>query len=126
MAHILIVDDQKWVTDLCLEALPAADYRITITADVDAVRKNISHFKPDLVLLNLYLKHGFNCWEVLVDIKTHSPDLPVLMITAHEKCLFDTRLSYANGYIVADCFAREDIQQKISAALKVHTEAQEI
>ena len=126
MAHILIVDDQKWVTDLCLEALPALEYRITTTADVDAVRKNISNFEPDLVLLNLYLKHGFNCWEVLADIKTQSPDLPVLMITAHEKCLFDTRLSYANGYVIAGCLAHEEIQHKISAALQAQTEAPEI
>ena len=123
MAHILIVDDQKWVTDLCLEALPTPEYRITTTADVNTVRKNVSHFKPDLILLNLYLKHGVNCWDVLVDIKNQNPNLPVLMITAHEKCLFDSRLSYANGYVIDGCFAQEEIQHKISAALQAETEA---
>ena len=122
MAHILIVDDQKWVTDLCVEALSTEQYRITTTADVNTVRHNISIFKPDLVLLNLYLKHGFNCWDVLVDIKTQTPNLPVLMITAHEKCLFDSRLAYANGYVIDGCFAREDIQHKISAALQSRPE----
>jgi DNA-binding NtrC family response regulator len=126
VAHILIVDDQKWVTELCRKALPTPEYRISTAADVNAVRKNISNFEPDLVLLNLYLKHGFNCWEVLADIKTQNPNLPVLMITTHEKCLFDSRLSYANGYVIDGCFAPEDIQQKISAALQAQTEAPEI
>jgi response regulator of citrate/malate metabolism len=123
VAHILIVDDQKWVKDLCLEALSTERYRISTTADVNTVRKNISTFKPDLVLLNLYLKHGFNGWDVLLDIKTQNPNLPVLMITAHEKCLFDSRLSYANGYVIDGCLAREDIQHKISAALQVRPES---
>ena len=123
MANILIVDDQKWVKDLCLEALSTEKYQISTTADVNTVRKNISSLKPDLVLLNLYLKHGFNCWDVLKDIKSQNPNLPVLMITAHEKCLFDSRLSYANGYVIDGCFAREDIQHKISAALQLRPES---
>ena len=123
MANILIVDDQKWVKDFCLEALSTETYQISTTADVNTVRKNISSLKPDLVLLNLYLKHGFNCWDVLKDIKSQNPNLPVLMITAHEKCLFDSRLSYANGYVVVDCFASEDIQRQISAALQVRPES---
>ncbi|UCH22145.1 MAG: response regulator [Deltaproteobacteria bacterium] len=118
MAHILIVDDQKWVKDLCSEALSAEKYKITVTADIKTVMKDVSIFKPDLVLLNLYLKHGFNGWDVLLDIKTQNPRLPVLMITAHDKCLFDSRLSQANGYVINGCFAREDIKQKISSALK--------
>lgn len=126
MAHILIVDDQKWVTDLCSEALPADKYKITATADIKAVMKDISTFKPDLVLLNLYLKHGFSGWDVLLDIKTQNPDLPVLMITAHDKCLFDSRLSYANGYVIDGCFAGEDIQHKISTALQVRPESPEV
>ena len=123
MANILIVDDQKWVKDFCLEALSTETYQISTTADVNTVRKNISSLKPDLVLLNLYLKHGFNCWDVLKDIKSQNPNLPVLMITAHEKCLFDTRLSYANGYVIDGCFARDDIQHKISAALQAQPES---
>jgi DNA-binding NtrC family response regulator len=118
VAHILIVDDQKWVKALCLDALSPGKYQISTTANLNAVRKNISRFKPDLVLLNLYLKHGFNGWDVLRDIKTQNPDLPVLMITAHEKCLFDARLSHANGYVIDGCSAREDIQHKVSAALR--------
>ena len=124
MAHILIVDDQQWVTDLCLEALPTPEYRITTTADVNTVRKNVSYFEPDLILLNLYLKHGFNCWDVLEDIKNQNPNLPVLMITAHEKCLFDSRLSSANGYVIDGCFTHEEIQHKITAALQANPVAQ--
>jgi DNA-binding NtrC family response regulator len=117
MVNILIVDDQKWVVDLCSETLSAAGYQITLTSDVESVRKNIATFNPDLVLLNLYLKHGFNGWDVLLDIKTQNPHLPVLMVTAHDKCLYDPRLSKANGYIIDSCFASEDMKQKIAQVL---------
>ena len=126
MAHILIVDDQKWVKDLCLAALSTEKYRISTTADVNTVRNKISSFKPDLVLLNLYLKHGFNCWDVLQDIKNQNPDLPVLMITAHDKSLFDSRLTYANGYVIDSCSACEDIQHKVSAALQPRPQSAEV
>ena len=117
MANILIVDDQKWLEDLCSEALATECYSVTVTSDIESVMKNVANFNPDLVLLNLYLKHGFNGWDVLLDIKSQDPDLPVFMITAHEKCLYDPRLSKANGYIIDGSFAPEDMKKKIAQAL---------
>lgn len=114
MVNILIVDDQKWLEDLCAKALTAEGYRITVTSDIEAVMQNIANFNPDLVLLNLYLKHGFNGWDVLLDIKTQNPDLPVFMVTAHDKCLYDPRLSKADGYIIDGGFAHEDMKKKIA------------
>jgi DNA-binding NtrC family response regulator len=117
MVNILIVDDQKWVEDLCSKALAAESYSITVTSDIESVMKNVANFNPDLVLLNLYLKHGFNGWDVLLDIKTQDPNLPVFMITAHEKCLYDPRLSNANGYIIDGSLASEDMKKKIAQVL---------
>ena len=85
-----------------------------------------ANFNPDLVLLNLYLKHGFNGWDVLLDIKTQNPDLPVFMVTAHDKCLYDPRLSKADGYIIDGSFAPEDmkigdkIRPTIDQSIRVH------
>ena len=114
MVNILIVDDQKWLEDLCSKALIDEGYRITVTSDIEAVMQNITNFNPDLVLLNLYLKHGFNGWDVLLDIKSQDPGLPVFMVTAHDKSLYDPRLSKADGYIIDGCFAHEDMKKKIA------------
>jgi len=59
MANILIIDDQDWAKDLCRKGLAGESHKIQATDDIDSVSKNILSFKPNVVLLNLYLKHGF-------------------------------------------------------------------
>ena len=93
MPNILIIDDQKWVIDLCREVLAGEGHKVVAMDYTASVRKNIFSFKADLVLLNLYLKHGFVVWDVLRDIKIQDPDLLVLIFTAHDKYLSDSRLS---------------------------------
>jgi len=57
MVNILIIDDQKWVLDLCQEGMAAEDHQISTTDDIETVSKNILSLNPDIVLLNFYLKH---------------------------------------------------------------------
>ncbi|MGW8325677.1 MAG: response regulator [Desulfobacterales bacterium] len=113
MANILIIDDQKWVIDLCREGLDLERHKVSATDNIESVRENIFSFKPDLVLLNLYLKYGFVVWDVLKDIKMQDPDLPVLIVTACDKYLFDSCLSQADGYVIKSHFVCEELKQKI-------------
>ena len=113
MANILIIDDQKWVIDLCREGLDLERHKVSATDNIESVRENIFSFKPDLVFLNLYLKYGFFVWDVLKDIKMQDPDLPVLIITANDRYLFDSRLSQADGYVIKSHFVCEELKQKI-------------
>ena len=113
MANILIIDDQEWIVDLCREGLFGTRHRISATDNIEFVRENIFSFKPDLVLLNLYLKYGFYVWDVLRDIKMQDPDLPVLIVTAYDKYLFDSRLSQAEGYVIKSHFVCDELKQKI-------------
>jgi DNA-binding response OmpR family regulator len=117
MANILIIDDQKWVIDLCRKGLDSEGYKVSATDNIESVRKNIFSFKPDLVLLNLYLKYGFVVWDVLRDIKMQDPDLPVLIVTAYDRYLFDIRLSEADGYVIKSHFVCDELKQKISTLI---------
>ena len=118
MANILIIDDQEWTKDLCREGLAGESYRIEVTDDIDSVSKNILSFKPNIVLLNLYLKHGFLVWDVLRNIKIQEPNLPVLIIAPYHNYLFDHRLSQADGYLLKSHSAADELKQKISALLE--------
>ena len=113
MANILIIDDQKWVIDLCREGLDLERHKVSATDNIESVRENIFSLKPDFVLLNLYLKYGFFVWDVLKDIKMQDPDLPVLIVTPYDKYLFDSRLSQADGYVINSHFVCEELKQKI-------------
>lgn len=117
MANILIVDDQKWVKDLCREGLAGEGHRVATTDDVESVWKNVLSYKSDIVLLNRYLKYGFFVWDVLQDIKMQDSRLPVLIVTEHDTYLYDTRLSRADGYVIKSDFACDELKQNIAALL---------
>ena len=117
MANILIIDDQTWVKDLCRESLAGEGYNISTTDDVESVMKDILSFNPHIVLLNQYLKHGFLVWDVLQDIKMQNPNLPVLIVTAHDTHLFGPHLSQADGYLVKSLTAADELREKISNLL---------
>ena len=117
MANILIIDDQKWIIDLCKEGLASEGYIFATTDDIESVRNNVFTFKPDIVLLNLFLKYGFVVWDVLGDIKRQDPNLPVLIVTAYDTYLYDPRLSRADGYVIKSYFAINELKQKIATLI---------
>jgi len=125
MTNILIIDDQAWVKDLCRESLAGEGYNVSTTDDVESVMKNILSFKPHIVLLNQYLKHGFLVWDVLKGIKARNPNLPVLIVTAHDTHQFNPYLSQADGYLVKSYTAADELRKKISDLLNQLSVVQE-
>ncbi|MFC1886289.1 response regulator [Thermodesulfobacteriota bacterium] len=117
MAKILIIDDQPWVSDLCMEGLVSEGHQIFATDDIENVRKKVLSFSPNIVLLNQYLKHGFLVWDVLQDIKKQVPNLPVLIVTEFGTHPFCSRFSQADGYLEKNQTAPIEFRQKISALL---------
>lgn len=101
--------------DLCRKGLAGEAHQILATDDIEAVSKNIFLFKPSIVLLNQYLKHGFIIWDVLRDIKIQDQNLPVLIVTKYATHLFDP--DQADGYVVKSHTAASELRQKISALL---------
>ena len=99
------------------QSLSNEGYNVLTTDDVASVMNNILSFKPHIVLLNQYLKHGFLVWDVLKGIKTRYPDLPVLIVTPHDTNLFDPHLSQADGYLVKSHTAADELREKISDLL---------
>ena len=117
MANILIIDDQAWIKDLCREGLAGEKYNVSATDNIETVTEDILSFKPNIVLLNQYLKHGFLVWDVLEKIKVRDPNLPVLIVTIHDTHLDCPQLSMADGYVVKSHSAAEELRQKISDLL---------
>jgi DNA-binding NarL/FixJ family response regulator len=118
VANILIIDDQAWVSNLCREGLSGEGHRISATDNIENVKKQVLSYKPNVVLLNHYLKHGFLVWDVLKDIKAQNPDLPVLIVTEFDTHLYCSRLSQADGYLIKSGTAGDELRKKVSALLK--------
>jgi DNA-binding NtrC family response regulator len=119
MANILVIDDQLWIKDLCREALADQGHTVSTTDNIEAVMENVLSFKPQIILLNQYLKRGFLVWDVLRNIKIRDPSLPVLIVTAHDTHLYDGQLSQADGYLVQSHLAADELKQKISELLSL-------
>lgn len=81
-AEILIVDDQREITDLVTEALLDEGYKVRVAHDGLTALAEIEHHKPDLLLLDvgMPLMSGD---EVLIQLR-RKPDryLPVILMTA--------------------------------------------
>ncbi len=117
MANILIIDNQAWVIDLCEKGLAGEGHNISATDDIDSVKKNVFSFRPNIVLLNQYLKHGALVWDVLDDIKTQDPNLPVLIVATHDTFFSEPYFSKADGYLVISHTVAYELRQKVSALL---------
>ncbi len=117
MANILVVDNQKWVLDLCKEGLTVDEHHVLATDDMETVRNNVYSLKPDIVLLNLYLKYGVLVWDVLKDIKQQCPDLPVIIVTNYDTNLFTEHLAKADGYLIKNLLPNNESKQDLGSLL---------
>jgi DNA-binding NtrC family response regulator len=116
MANILIVDDQPHLQELFSQEFADEGHTIAGLSDAQSVMGYLSNSKADLVLLDLYL-NGFEGWDVLHDIKSRYPHLPVLIVTAYDSHVDDARVSEADGYVIKSFIALDKLKQKIAHIL---------
>ena len=120
MANILIVDDQPYVRELLSEELAHEGYGIESVGDAQSIWGHLKDSRPDVVLLDLYLD-GFEGCDVLRDIKSKEPNLPVLILSAYDSFEEDPRLSQADGYVIKSFVALDKLKQKIADVLESNT-----
>ena len=82
-AHILLVDDEKKITELARLYLENERYRVSAVYDGAQALQNIPLLSPDLIVLDLMLPlvDGF---EVCRRVRATS-DTPILMLTARDQ-----------------------------------------
>ncbi len=116
MTTILLIDDQPYLQELFAEELMDEGYSVVSASDADSAKRSFQDAKPDLVLLDLYLD-GFDGWDLLVDLKHKDPKLPVIILTAYDSYMDDSRASKADGYVVKSFVRFEDLKRKIADLL---------
>lgn len=125
-AHILVVDDERDLTELVAINLQLAGYRTSIAHDgVDAIAA-IAEERPDLVLLDVMMPR-LDGWGVLAALQKdeETRDLPVVMLTAlaNERDLVRGHLSGAVSYVTKP-FDLPHLVETLKAALEPLTEEQ--
>ena len=81
--QILIVEDDRELNQGLCKALAEADRKLISCQTVKSVREQLMCGSVSLVLLDINLPDG-NGLELLQEIKTQTPKLPVILLTAND------------------------------------------
>ena len=82
--RVMIVDDDGPIRGLLRMTLPAEGFEITEAVNGEQALELVSGSMPDLVLLD-WTMPGRSGAEVLEDLKSRCPGLPVIVLTAETK-----------------------------------------
>jgi DNA-binding response OmpR family regulator len=80
MKKIFIFDAYSSNRDLVCEELAAEGNTVMATGNLEVVRDSVERLKPDLIILDLYVR-GEIRWDLLFDLKTFHCQIPVLIFT---------------------------------------------
>ncbi|MEL6135813.1 MAG: response regulator [Cyanobacteria bacterium J06626_23] len=81
MANILIAEDEVQIAAFIAKGLQKAGYQTQIATDGNVALALALSNRFDLILLDLGLP-GLDGWSVLYEIRTLSPQPPVIIVTA--------------------------------------------
>jgi two-component system OmpR family response regulator len=81
--RILVVDDEAALTDLLSIALHYEGCEVHTAATGHGAIRAVREFQPDVVVLDVMLP-DLDGFEVLRRLRGHSPDVPVLFLTARD------------------------------------------
>jgi DNA-binding response OmpR family regulator len=76
--NVLVVSEALQISKLLVKELNAEGFRAAAVFDPDEMWDYFLKLPADLVLLDLTLE-SCDCWQLLVNIKSDFPDLPVLV-----------------------------------------------
>jgi two-component system response regulator AtoC len=80
--HVLIVDDEPILRESLSEWLRDEGYRVSTAEDAMIALRMIAEAEPDVAVVDIKMP-GMDGVTLLKKIKETTPDLPVVMITAH-------------------------------------------
>lgn len=82
MTKILIIDDEPQIRNLLSRIISLEGYEVAQAENLKAALKQLTQFKPEVVLCDVFLPDG-NGVEFVPQIKSLLPNCEVIMLTAH-------------------------------------------
>ncbi|KRN89343.1 response regulator YycF [Ligilactobacillus ceti] len=122
MKKILVVDDEKPISDIVKYNLTKEGYEVATAYDGEEALEQVEEFEPDLILLDLMLPK-IDGLEVAREVrKTH--DIPIIMVTAKDSEI-DKVLGLelgADDYVTKP-FSNRELVARVKANLRRQTVA---
>ena len=118
MSDLLLIDDDEELCELLVSWLSQEGFQVRACHDGSTARKALNESSPDAVVLDVMLPDGSGL-ELLKQLRSDHPDLPVLMLSARGEPL-DRILGLelgADGYLAKPCDPRE-LTARLRAVLR--------
>lgn len=115
---ILVVDDEKHVCELCYDSLSNAGYKVETTCNPKTAYNKFSRKSFDLVLTDIRMPR-INGLELVKQLRTISPDLPVVVMTGY--ATVDTAVQAVNqgaSNFVRKPFSIEELLSAVQNAIE--------
>ena len=81
--RVLVVDDEQMLADLLASALRYEGWEVTTAGSGIAAVRSAQEIDPDVIVLDIMLP-DFDGLEVMRRVRGHSPNVPVLFLTAKD------------------------------------------
>ena len=81
--RVLVVDDEQMLADLLASALRYEGWEVTTAGTGIAAVRSAQEIDPDVIVLDIMLP-DFDGLEVMRRVRGHSPNVPVLFLTAKD------------------------------------------
>lgn len=123
MPHIVLIEDEPGIVDFIERGLTARGFEVRAALDGDSGLELALGDHVDLVVLDLMLP-GRSGMEILEDLATHRPGMPVIVLTARGEV--EDRVggldAGAVDYLVKP-FALAELEARIRAQLRIARQA---
>ena len=117
-AHILVVDDETYITDLLALALGHVGFTVDTADGVDAARHAIARRTPDALILDVMLPDGDGI-ELCRRLRSEGVRAPVLFLTARDATEDKVRgLTVGGDDYVTKPFSLEELIARLRAVLR--------
>ena len=121
MTKILVVDDEQHIRELYSLELANEGYDVETRASCVNLLRDMETSKPNLIILDIRLVDDDGL-EVLLEIREHYPDVPVILCSAYDSYRYDIRTIAADAYVVKS-FDLSELKMMIRRALEGKTPA---
>lgn len=101
MKKVLFMEDEPTIREVLAEYMKIQGYEVTEAADGDEAAEALRAGSYDMAVLDIMVP-GKNGLEILDDIRSRSPDMAVIMLTAlgDEQTQVKAFNSYADDYVI--------------------------
>ena len=126
MAHILVVDDDKDLSDLARLVLELGKHTVTTVSDPEQAVEEALRSKPDLVLLDVVMPRmdGFDVYRAF-KANAQLEALPIAFLTSNNRQvdrMVGLHVMKADDYITKP-FGKQELLDRVGALLKKHAVA---